>query len=53
MVRRDDNADGDEGSDMISVVGAVGEFAGDKSATISDETIDVAVNEVVAAAGPE
>jgi hypothetical protein len=49
MVRHDDDA----GADVIDVGAVVVEIAGDKSATISDETIDVAVNEVVAAAGPE
>jgi hypothetical protein len=52
MVWRDD--DGDAGADVIDAGGAVVvEVATDKSSMIGDEAVDVAVDEVATAAGPE
>jgi hypothetical protein len=53
MVLRDDDADGDDGADTISVAGVVDEVAADRSDTVGDEAADVAVDEVVTTVGPE
>jgi hypothetical protein len=56
IVRRgdDDDDDGDAEADVIDVDDAMDvEVAADKSATVGDEVVDVTVDEVATAAGPE
>jgi hypothetical protein len=54
VVRRDDEADGDDGADVIDDVDAVVvEVAADKSAAVGDEVVDVAVDELAITARPE
>ena len=54
VVRRDDDADGDDGADVIEVADAVVvKVAVDKSAAVGDEANDVAVDEVTTVVRPE
>jgi hypothetical protein len=54
MMRRDGDADGDIGADIIDIADAVVvEVAANKSTAVGDEVVDVAVDEVATAVRPE